>query len=227
MAISWEEAADKKPLYLNLGGRSHCEPHPRYRNYVSVDLSDGGGWRVVHDLRKPFPLADNSVDGIHSEDCLTYLSPQEIHALLTECYRVLKPEGRMRVGLFDFGHPRNHARVRDGKDTVHPEHRTITNKENVETLLRDSPFREWTFYHYWEGDTFVQKPIDYAYGWIQRTPEHDPRNRSIRPKGYLKNALFLLSRGFRPSAMERSALMEGQPRFITSLVFDCFKEKER
>jgi predicted SAM-dependent methyltransferase len=226
MAVTWAEVAARTPLYLNMGGKGHCDPHAPYERFVSVDLAPGRGWRVTHDLRQPLPLDDASVDGIHTEDCFAYFTPNELTALFAECHRVLKPGGRLRVAVPDFEHPRHKTRVKNGKDTAHPEHHNLPTKHNMEALLQASPFTDWTFYHYWKDGTFIQEPIDYTLGWVKRTPDNDPRNHSIRPKGYAKNLLFLLSRGFFTSESERAAWLEGQPYFITSLVFDCIKSKK-
>ena len=222
--LTWDEVRQKKPLYINLGGRGHCHPHPRYVQYVSVDLKPGEGWRVLHDLMDPIPLPDASTDRIHTEDALHYLERPAIQALLSECYRILKPGACLRIGVTDYNHPKDRFCLKEGKDPRHPLHRTLTTKPLLEELLHASPFRHYEFLQYWQGDTFVEHPIDYAKGWINRTPDHDPRCRHIRLKGYVHNALLLLRKGFRLSSAER-AMLEGNRHFVTSLVVDCIKEE--
>ncbi len=45
---------------------------------------------VIHDLRKKFPWASNSIDSIYSSHTLEHLSKQQGEKFLNECYRVLK-----------------------------------------------------------------------------------------------------------------------------------------
>jgi predicted SAM-dependent methyltransferase len=50
-----------------------------------------------HDLRKPLPHADNSADYIYSEHFIEHLSREEGLAMFKEIFRLLKPNGIMRV----------------------------------------------------------------------------------------------------------------------------------
>jgi predicted SAM-dependent methyltransferase len=57
-----------------------------------------------HDLRKGFPdYADNSVDAIYAGQLIEHLQPHtEAPAFLAECYRMLKPGGRIRLTTPDL-----------------------------------------------------------------------------------------------------------------------------
>lgn len=57
---------------------------------------------VVHDLRKRFPWKDNSVDVIYSSHTLEHFSKKEGLFFLTECRRVLKENGVLRIIVPDF-----------------------------------------------------------------------------------------------------------------------------
>lgn len=57
---------------------------------------------VMHDLRKKFPWADNSVDVVYSSHTLEHLSRDDGEAFLRECYRVLKPNGIIRIVIPDL-----------------------------------------------------------------------------------------------------------------------------
>lgn len=57
-------------------------------------------WRldiVVHDLRKPFPWADSSVDAIYTSNTIEHLDKADGESCLRECARVLRPGGILRV----------------------------------------------------------------------------------------------------------------------------------
>jgi|SRR5579883_1442186 predicted SAM-dependent methyltransferase len=66
---------------------------------INFDWSD----RIfIHDLRKQFPWADNSVDVIYSSHTLEHLSKSEGRHFLRECHRVLKPNGIIRIIVPDL-----------------------------------------------------------------------------------------------------------------------------
>ena len=56
----------------------------------------------VHDLNKPLPWHDNSVDVIYTSRTLEHLTKEFGKQLLEECHRVLKPNGLLRIVVPDF-----------------------------------------------------------------------------------------------------------------------------
>jgi len=56
----------------------------------------------IHDLTKPLPWADNSVDIIYSSHCLEHLKREDGLNLLKECSRILKSGGIIRIVVPDF-----------------------------------------------------------------------------------------------------------------------------
>ena len=56
----------------------------------------------LHDLREKLPWEDNSVDVIYSSHTLEHLFLCEAKTLLQECYRVLKPNGIIRIVVPDL-----------------------------------------------------------------------------------------------------------------------------
>jgi predicted SAM-dependent methyltransferase len=229
--MTWDDALGLSPLFLNLGGKRDAHPAEHYEHYISIDdFSEGSRgenphtWMIDHDLRSGIPLPEGSVDRIHTEDFLHYLEQEEIEPLLQECYRVLKLGGFLRIAVPDYGHPKDRRFLLQGMDHRYPRHRTLTTKKLLQELLGCSPFRRWSFYHYWDGNSFVEHPIDYSCGWVRRTPEHDPRCHTVGSfRWMLWNFLFCLSRGFRVRESERPCL-RGHRLHITSLVVDCFKD---
>ncbi len=57
---------------------------------------------MLSGLRKPLPFPDQSVDFIFTEAFMEHLTCNDGINLLTECYRVLKPEGVIRVSTPDL-----------------------------------------------------------------------------------------------------------------------------
>ena len=51
------------------------------------------------DAGKPYPFPDHSFDYIYSEHLFEHLSVEEQTVMLQECYRILKPGGRMRLAM--------------------------------------------------------------------------------------------------------------------------------
>ncbi len=107
-------------LKLNLG----CGPHLP-NGWVNVDYALGAwiaklpvfstinkifkiinlNWSdkiYLHDLRRKFPWEDNSVDVVYSSHTLEHLSKSDGRHFLRECYRVLKPNGIIRIVVPDL-----------------------------------------------------------------------------------------------------------------------------
>lgn len=68
---------------------------------IDFDTSFGEGVYPI-DLRNPLPFPDKSVSMIFSEHLIEHLPKDDGLKLLQECYRVLKPGGKMRFGWPDF-----------------------------------------------------------------------------------------------------------------------------
>jgi predicted SAM-dependent methyltransferase len=79
---------------LHLGAGENIRP-----GWLNTDLHDyGRPTELVYlDVRQPFPLADASFDFVFSEHMLEHLPYAEGVACLRECFRVLRPDGRIRI----------------------------------------------------------------------------------------------------------------------------------
>lgn len=56
------------------------------------------GVDIVHDLTIfPYPFEDNSVDALHASHFVEHLDGPERMKFMDECYRILKPGGKMRL----------------------------------------------------------------------------------------------------------------------------------
>jgi len=67
------------------------------------------------DLAEPLPYKKNSVDMVFHEHFIEHLPKQEGYEFLTECYRVLKPGGAIRIGWPDLTKMLRAYLVRDKK----------------------------------------------------------------------------------------------------------------
>lgn len=185
------------------------------------------GWRVRHDLTRPIPLPDGCVDRIHTEDFLEHIPQAAIETLLAECHRLLKPGGMMRIGVPDYGNPKDRWCLERGNDPRYPGHATLTRYDLMKRIFERSPFDRYEFYHYWDGDRFVEAPIDYGLGFILRTPDHHPKNRRRGVVQSVKTAvrdfLFLLPRGFKaPGHLVDTR--KHHRLHVTSLTADLFRD---
>lgn len=94
-----QENATKLKLHLACGTNVILDD-----GWTNIDLDTRNNKNVTkHDLSKPLPFKDNSVDMIFHEHFIEHLPKYEGHAFLRECYRVLRPGGSMRVGWPDMG----------------------------------------------------------------------------------------------------------------------------
>jgi predicted SAM-dependent methyltransferase len=56
----------------------------------------------LHDLRKAFPWDDNTIAAIYSSHTLEHLSKEEGRFFLSECYRVMRQDGIIRIVVPDL-----------------------------------------------------------------------------------------------------------------------------
>ena len=74
---------------MEIGGGNNPIVHP------NMDVRAGDNIDIVHDLSKfPWPIDDNSYDGIFSKYCLEHLSWRDIKQAIDELYRILRPGGK-------------------------------------------------------------------------------------------------------------------------------------
>jgi predicted SAM-dependent methyltransferase len=87
----------KNANYINLGsGNSYVN------NFINVDFFGNKMIDYGMDLRFPFKIETNSIDGIFSEHTFEHLSHLEVDNALNECCRILKPEAKIRIIVPDL-----------------------------------------------------------------------------------------------------------------------------
>ena len=83
--------------YINLGsGNSYVN------KFINVDFFGNKMIDYGMDLRFPFKIETNSIDGIFSEHTFEHLSHLEVDNALSECCRILKPEAKIRIIVPDL-----------------------------------------------------------------------------------------------------------------------------
>lgn len=83
-------------MLLNLGCGSSVKP-----GWINLDLEPVPG-AIKCDLSKGIPYPDNSVKVIYSEHMIEHLTFVQGLQHLTDCYRVLKPGGVIRISTPDM-----------------------------------------------------------------------------------------------------------------------------
>jgi SAM-dependent methyltransferase len=77
---------------LQIGTQENILP-----GWLNTDLLPVDGRVVFLDARERFPFDDSTLDYIFCEHCIEHITYTEGLSALRECYRVLKPGGRVRI----------------------------------------------------------------------------------------------------------------------------------
>jgi len=80
-------------LNLGCGGR-------KIDGFINLDIEDYGG-NVVHDVREGLHYDDETVEFINASHFIEHLNLFEAIDVLRECFRVLKPGGKIRITVPD------------------------------------------------------------------------------------------------------------------------------
>ncbi|WP_103667505.1 methyltransferase domain-containing protein [Pseudanabaena sp. BC1403] len=83
--------------YLNLGCGHRFHPSWTNINFISTDQSV-----IAHDLKKGIPFPEQSFDIVYHSHMLEHLSKADAKIFMEECYRVLRPQGILRVVVPDL-----------------------------------------------------------------------------------------------------------------------------
>ena len=83
--------------YLNLGcGRRY------HSDWTNVDFKSTGEGVIAHNLNQNIPFPDESFDVVYHSHLLEHFSRSNAEIFLKECYRVLRPQGVLRVVVPDL-----------------------------------------------------------------------------------------------------------------------------
>ena len=87
-----------KVKMLHLGCGPNC-----FDGWLNTDLDPTSNCEVIIDASKKFPLPSNSMDIIYCEHLIEHLDWKGGIYCLRECFRVLRPNGILRISTPDFG----------------------------------------------------------------------------------------------------------------------------
>jgi predicted SAM-dependent methyltransferase len=95
----WYSLAPKNgPLHLHLGSGPKYLP-----GFLNIDGNPFYKTDLWLDLRRGLPFPSNSADSIYSTHVFEHFYPDELQALLRECFRVLKPGSGIRLIVPNLG----------------------------------------------------------------------------------------------------------------------------
>lgn len=89
----------KEMKYLNLGCGSHFSTEKEWTNIDFVSTGDGV---IAHNLLHGIPYEDNSFDVVYHSHILEHFSKDDGEKFIAACFRVLKPEGVLRIAIPDL-----------------------------------------------------------------------------------------------------------------------------
>jgi predicted SAM-dependent methyltransferase len=76
--------------------------HSPVAGWLNTDLLPCSPEVVYLDATKRFPFKDSTIDYVFSEHVIEHVEYQDALAMLRECYRVLKPRGKIRMSTPDL-----------------------------------------------------------------------------------------------------------------------------
>ena len=128
-------------LCVNLG----CGYRPM-KEWVNVDRARGPEVQVVWDLAGGLPFPDSSCSAVFSEHFIEHVTKEDAARLLSECYRVLKAGGVLRVSTPDAElFLRSYAG--DQKFLTHPSfsQEIDTPLDRVNYMMREYGLHLWSY----------------------------------------------------------------------------------
>jgi predicted SAM-dependent methyltransferase len=85
--------------YLNLGCGSHYSTATEWTNLDFTSLDNNV---IAHNLLTGIPFEDNSFDLVYHSHVLEHFSKEAGETFIEECFRVLKPNGILRIAIPDL-----------------------------------------------------------------------------------------------------------------------------
>lgn len=184
--------------YTHLYAGDFPVERPNPLGFIGLSLSQQNSRHIRHDITKPHDMIpNNSVEIYQAEDVFEHIPYEIIPSIISDIYRMLKPGGLFRTSVPDYRCnilSGRSMKTKDGEIYFDPggggKWDATTNRvvdgghvwfpviETVRNLLEKSPFNadNVNCLHYIDKNgNNVMKNVDYSQGFINRTPDHDPR----------------------------------------------------
>jgi predicted SAM-dependent methyltransferase len=124
--------------YLNLGCGNRTHPA-----WINIDCTAANPTVLIHDLRNGIPFPDEDFDVVYHSHLLEHIPRSSVPHLLEECYRVLKPNGMIRVAVPDLEEIAK-AYLQTLEGALEGDQRSQENYEWMMLELYDQTIREYT-----------------------------------------------------------------------------------
>ncbi|MGZ4057281.1 MAG: class I SAM-dependent methyltransferase [Bacteroidia bacterium] len=85
--------------YLNLGCGSH---YSTSKEWTNMDFISNSEYVIAHNLLNGIPFESNSFDAVYHSHVLEHFSKADGEKFISECLRVLKPGGILRIAIPDL-----------------------------------------------------------------------------------------------------------------------------
>lgn len=189
---------------LNLGCGSRFS-----KDWINVDFVSTNSNVIVCNLTNGIPFSNNEFDVVYHSHVLEHFTKNEGFEFIKECYRVLKPNGIIRIAVPDLENI-----IRSYLLTVEALEKTISNEntlnhewaviELIDQMVRTKSGGEMA--NYWQQDkienhNFVQSRVGYEFSnyrnnWLAY-PKTDSTNKHIyqisfkqKIKNYIKDFML-------------------------------------
>jgi hypothetical protein len=202
--MKFNDLINNENIYLYCGDMNIQRRIFTNKNFLGLSLTQDNSTHIKHDIREKITLPDNSVNIIQSEDVMEHIEYNKLVEIFNEFYRILKPEGLFRLSIPDYNC--DILKKRSLKDingkivfdkfgggdydfknnkVINGGHLWFPNYTLIKSLIDSSKFSNCKieYLHYYdENNNPICKNIDYNYGYISRTPDHDDRvKKPYRP----------------------------------------------
>lgn len=173
---------------------------PQFETHIGLTPFFASTRNIPFDATEPLPLPDGSIARYQSEDVFEHVPLDKIVEMFNEIHRVLQPGGLFRLSLPDYnfdGYRDRSQRDEAGRivfdfygggqfvegSVTDGGHLWFPDIDLVRDLFAQSAFADdkVEYLHFTQSDgRSVLNKIDYAKGYVQRTPDHDSRSQNPR-----------------------------------------------
>ncbi len=170
-ALAWR-IAQAKQVRVVLGAGPVESPGWIMTDADTLNVASRRDWKRV--------FARSRAEALMAEHVWEHLTLPEAARANQNCFRFLKPGGRLRLAVPDGLHPdpkyREHVRP-GGSGPGAEDHKVLYDFRLLSKLLTDAGFRV-TLLEYWDqGGKFMFHEWSSAEGHVRRSKRYDPRNQ--------------------------------------------------
>lgn len=129
----------EKLNYLNVGCGSKF-----HKDWVNVDMTSNSTDVISANLLKGIPFPDNSFDVVYHSQVLEHFPKEKAQDFIKECYRVLKPDGIIRVVVPDLENIINEYKKFLNQNIENPTDLSVANYDWIMLEMYDQTVRNYS-----------------------------------------------------------------------------------